>query len=194
MEAANPREEGTVMRRLVSLGAVIVVLLALTGSPHVDAQDATPEVVEPIITGDFTFREFADFGVVDAATLPAAPVAMNLFRIEFAPGSSVVFPPGDPGLGLHLVESGTLTLREFNTDIVVTRAANQATPDAETSETLPAGEETQLEPGDGFLWPPLAAGEFRNDGSDPVVLMIVNIAPPSGPQPEPDAGATTPTP
>jgi hypothetical protein len=170
------------------------VLLALTPGPSVDAQDATPAAVEPIVTGDFTFREFADFGVLDEATLPAAPASLILFRLEVAPGASVVFPPGDPGLGVHLVESGTLTLREFNTDIVVTRAANQATPDAETSEMLPAGAETQLGPGDGFLWPPYAAGEFRNDETEPVVLLISNIGPAMGEQPDSEAGAATPTP
>ncbi len=46
------------MRRLMSLGAIIVVLLALTAAPQVVAQDATPAVVEPIVTGDFTFPQF----------------------------------------------------------------------------------------------------------------------------------------
>lgn len=166
------------MHRRLSMCAVLV-LLALMAGPAVLAQDATPEAVEPILTGDMTFREFADFGVVDAATMPAAPVSIVLFRIEFAPGASVTYPPGDPGLGLHLVESGTLTLRDFDTDIVVTRAANEATPDAETSETLAAGDTTRLQPGDGFMWPPFAAGAFANDGDEPVVLLISNIYPPA---------------
>lgn len=166
------------MRRLLSLSAVLVLLSLMVG-PAVIAQDATPEVVEPVLTGEMTFREFADFGVVDAATMPAAPVSIILFRIEFAPGAGVSYPPGDPGLGLHLVESGTLTLRDFDTDIVITRAASDATPDAETSETLAAGDTTQLQPGDGFMWLPFAAGAFSNDGDEPVVLMISNIYPPA---------------
>jgi hypothetical protein len=165
------------MHRLSSFGLVLALLLSLSAATAVLAQDATPEVVEPILTGDMAFREYADFGIADAVTMPAAPVSLILFRIEFAPGSGVAYPPGDPGLGMHLVESGTLTLRDFDTDLVVTRAANDATPDAETSETLPAGETTQLMPGDGFLWPPMAAGAFTNDGAEPAVLLISNIYP-----------------
>lgn len=81
----------------------------------------------------------------------------------------MTFPPGDPELGPHLVESGTLTVGHFSADITITRAANPATPDAQrTSEILPAGEETQIGPGDGFLWPPYAGGENRNEGTEPV--------------------------
>ena len=143
----------------------------------VAAQEATPELVEPVITGDTLFHEFADFGIVDVDTLPAAPVSFAMFRFELAPGASVAYPPGDPGMGGHLVESGTLTLRNFSEDVVIARAANEATPDPETSEILPAGSETVLEPGDGFLFPPVAAGEFSNDGTEPVVLAIAVIYP-----------------
>lgn len=75
------------MRRLLPLSIVLVLLLALSAGAAVLAQDATPEVVEPVLTGDMTFREYADFGVVDASTMPAAPVTITLFRIEFAPGA-----------------------------------------------------------------------------------------------------------
>lgn len=182
------------MRRLFSFATVLIVLLVLSAGTAVLAQDATPAVVEPDLTGEMTFREFADFGVVDAATMPAAPVSIILFRIEFAPGAGVSYPPGDPGLGVHLVESGTLTLRDFDTDIVITRAKNQATPDAKTSEALLAGDTTQLKPGDGFLWPPFAAGAFTNDGVEPAILLISNIYPPMPEQQEVDAGAATATP
>lgn len=165
------------MRRLFSFGLVLILLVVLTTGASILAQEATPAVVEPELTGEMAFREYADFGVVDAATLPAAPVAINLFRMEFAPGAAVTFPPGDPGLGVHLVESGVLTLRDFDTDIVVTRAANDATPDAQTSEALRAGETTHLQPGDGFMWTPFAAGTFQNDGAEPVILLISNIYP-----------------
>jgi hypothetical protein len=78
-------------------------------------------------------------------------------------------------------------------DIVVTRAANPATPAAATAEVLPAGAETQLAPGDGFLFPPVAAGEFRNDGTEPVVLAISLIFP-LGEAPAAEPGAATPSP
>lgn len=182
------------MRRLRSLGAGLALLLALAVGAPALAQDATPEVIEPDLSGEMTFLEFADFGVVDVATMPAAPVSLVLFRIEFAPGAGVEFPPGDPGLGIHLVQSGTLTLHDFDTDIVVTRAASQATPEAEMQEILPAGQEAQLAPGDGFLWPPMAAGAIMNQGSEPVVLLISNIYPPTDEQADADAPIATPAP
>ncbi|MFT4040223.1 MAG: hypothetical protein QM692_18735 [Thermomicrobiales bacterium] len=116
--------------------------------------------------------------MVDEPNLQDGPVSITLFRIEVAPGAGVAFPPGDAGLDLHLVESGTPTLRGFDTDIVVTRAANEATPDAESTETLAAGAETTLQPGDGFMWPPFAASGFTNEGTEPVVLLISNTYPP----------------
>ena len=94
------------MHRFRSLCVALIVLLSVSAGAAVLAQDATPEVVEPVLTGDMAFREYADFGVVDAAILPAAPVLLNLFRIEFTPGLGVSYPPADLGLGIHLVESG----------------------------------------------------------------------------------------
>jgi hypothetical protein len=46
-------------------------------------------VVAPVVIGDTAYRELADIGVVDAVTLPAAPLSLNLVRIEFAPVSGV---------------------------------------------------------------------------------------------------------
>lgn len=166
------------MRRLMILAVLFVGVLVLGGSQQPSAaQEATPEAVMPVITGELNFLTFADFGAVDAATLPGTPVHVNIFQLELAPGASVAYPPGDPGMGAHLVESGTLTLREFDMDIMVTRAATQATPEAVPAEILPAGAETHLGPGDAFLFPPLAAGEFRNDGTEPVVLAISVLFP-----------------
>ena len=71
-----------------------------------------------------------------------------------------------------------MTLRNFTDDISVTRAGSQATPDAVMQEILPAGAETQLGPGDGFLFISAVGGEFRNDGTEPVVMAIAGIYPP----------------
>ena len=93
----------------------------------------------------------------------------------------------------HLIESDTLTLRNFTEDIGVTQAASQATPDAVTPEILPAGAETQLRPGDGFLLISDVGGEFRNDGTEPVVMSILGIYPRGASSPD-GAGAATPMP
>ena len=170
----------------------LAVILGGSGS-HVGAQEAPPTPVPPVVTGDIIFRESADFGILGAETLPAAPASFTLFRVEFAPGAGVTVFPGDPGPEAHLIESGTLTLRQFTDDILVTRAVRPATPDAGTPEVLPAGAETQLGPGDGFLLLSAVGGEFRNDGTEPVVMAIAGIYPQGAVSPD-GAGAATPMP
>ncbi len=184
------------MRRHPFLAMLVILSLAviLGGSwAQVGAQEATPGPVPPVFTGDIFFRESADFGILGADILPAAPAALTLFRVEFAPGAGVTVFPGDPGPEAHLIESGTLTLRNFTEDLSVTRAVSQATPDAVTSEVLPAGAETQLGPGDGFLLISEVGGEFRNDGTEPVVMAIAGIYP-QGAVPPDGAGEATPMP
>ena len=179
------------MRRFAIVVVMLAGLLLFVGSPQPTvAQEATPEGVMPVLTGDLGFVTYANFGTVDAATLLQVPVGWNIFQLELASGASVVYPPGDPGIGAHLVESGTVTLREFSMDIMVTRAPIQPSPYAMPAEVLPAGAETQLGPGDGFLFPPLAAGEIRNDGTEPVVLAISVIFP-MGDMAEADAATPT---
>ncbi len=177
--------------------AMLVILshaVILGGSwAQVGAQEATPEPVPPVVTGDISFRESADFGILGANILPAAPASLTLFRVEFAPGAGVTVFPGDPGPEAHLIESGILTLRNFTEDISVTRVVSRATPDAVVPEILPAGAETQLGPGDGFLLISEAGGEFRNDGTEPVVMSIVGIYP-RGPSSPDGAEEATPTP
>ena len=184
------------MRRHPCLAMLVILSLALIlgGSwSHVGAQAATPTPVPPVVTGDVSFRESADFGILGADLLPEAPASLTLFRVEFAPGAGVTVFPGDPGPEAHLIESGILTLRNFTEDISVTRAVSRATPDAVAPEILPAGAETQLGPGDGFLLISEAGGEFRNDGTEPVVMSIVGIYPQSAVSPD-GAGAATPMP
>ncbi len=86
-----------------------------------------------------------------------------------------------------------MTLRSFTEDIIVTRAVSQATPVAVTPDVLPAGTEAQLGPGDGFLLISDVGGEFRNDGTEPVVMSIVGIYPQVALSPD-GAGEATPLP
>ncbi len=184
------------MRRHPFLAMLVILSLAviLGGNwAQVGAQDATPEPVPPVVTGDIIFRESADFGILDADILPAAPASLTLFRVEFAPGAGVTVFPGDPGPEAHLIESGTLTLRNFTDDIFVTRAVSQATPDAVTPEVLPAGAETQVGSGDGFLVISAVGGEFRNDGTEPVLMSIAGIYSRAAVSPD-GAGKATPMP
>jgi hypothetical protein len=166
------------MRRFAIIFAMLFGMLVVGGSQQrLVAREVNPEPVMPVLTGNMGFVTYANFGRVEAATLLDVPVGMNIFQLQLAPGSSVAYPPGDPGMGAHLVESGTLTLRGFSVDVMLTRAPAQTSPDSTPTEVLLAGAETTLGPGDGFLFPPLAAGEVRNDGTEPVVLAVSVLFP-----------------
>lgn len=166
------------MCRMMIVALSLSVMLAFGVSQQGStAQETIAEPAAPVLTGSMGFLTYANFGAVDAAPLADAPVGLNIFQLELSPGASVVYSPGDPGMGAHLVESGALTVRDFSVDIVVMRAPRQVSPDTTPGEVLPAGAETRLGPGDGFLFPPLAAGEFRNDGTEPVVLAVSVLFP-----------------
>src|SRR5215207_9726822 len=174
-------------RRLsLILVALLVSVAVFTSRPLVHAQDATPaaDTGEP---EGITF-EALDLGTVDA--FPAGPATVTLFRLRVEPGAGLTFPP-EPGLGLHVVESGALTIRNFSADVVVTRAALAGSDEPGTREILPAGEETTLNPGDSFVFPPIA-GEWRNDGQDTVVFTVVLIDPVGAATPAPQAAEATP--
>jgi hypothetical protein len=59
-----------------------------------------------------------------------------------------------------------------------------ATPMAEGTspfEEVAANTEFQLEAGDSVLIPANVGGEARNDGDQPVSLLVANVGPPEGP-------------
>jgi hypothetical protein len=178
------------MRRCSS--ALLVVLLFpvvafLAGSSLAHAQEATPAAETGTPEG-ISF-EVADLGTVNA--FPATPAGVTLFHVRVEPGAGLQFPP-DPGLGLHVVEAGTLTIRNFSADVVVTRAAPAGSDEPGTQEVLAAGDETTLAPGDSFIFPPDVAGEWRNDGPDLAVFTVVLVVPAGGATPAPVAVEATP--
>jgi hypothetical protein len=176
------------LRRLsLILVALLVSVAVCTGTPLVHAQDATPAADTGVPEG-ITF-DVLDLGTVEA--FPAGPATVTLFRLHVEPGAGIVFPP-EPGLGLHVVESGALTIRDFSADVVVTRAAPAGSDAPGTRETLPAGEETILNPGDSFVFPPDIPGEWRNDGQETAVFTVVLIDPVSAATPTPQASEATP--
>jgi hypothetical protein len=165
------------MSRLVSLvSAVVLIGLMILGGSRtpVSAQDASPETSETGVVEGISF-ELTSFGSVD--TLPPSPAMVDLYRVTIEPGASAFFPETDPGLGLHVVESGTLTIGRFTAEVVVTRAASIGTPGAQAQEIVPIGTDAALGPGDTFVFPPFVAGEWRNDSSEPVVLTVILIYP-----------------
>lgn len=166
----------------VAFAAGGLALAHAAGRAEMSAQEATPGTV---LSEDITAEQTA-FGIAD--TLPPAPASIDLYRIEVPPGASISDQATNPGLGAHVIESGTLTLRIFTGDVTVTRAGNQATPGALAREMVAAGTEVQLGPGDGFVQMPYAGSELRNDGTEPAVFLGVLIFPQAGPM------AATPAP
>jgi hypothetical protein len=168
------------MRRHALLAIVVLgLVVVLVGNrTRVVAQEATP-----IVTASEEITvEHTRFGFIE--TVPPAPMSIEYFRIDMPPGTEISGPRGDPSLGLHVVESGTVTVT-FDEDMPLTR-------DGEPQGVVQAGEEAQLGPGEGFLWLPPAAGEFRNDSSEPAVVLVVLLQPQAG-TPVPGMAAT-PTP
>ncbi len=168
------------MRRLI---AVVVALFALTlvGSPLALAQEATPATEGVGLPPGVAFTPLAQAVV---AELPQAPADVFFARFTFESGATFPLDPTDPSLALVAVESGTMTFRAV-TDVQVTRVAVAGTPVA--GEVAVGGVETQLGPGDSALFPPFVAGEIRNVGAVPVVLLAAVIEPVGA------ADAATPT-
>jgi hypothetical protein len=102
---------------------------------------------------------------------------INFYRIHLDTGVSIPVGAEDPGLRPQLVESGTLTVRNFTDDIVIHRVGGG-------EETVSSGAEATLSVGDSFVWEPYVGGEIGNDGDEPVVVLTVNIFPVGAATPE----------
>jgi hypothetical protein len=172
--------EALAMRRHPSRVVVFftLVVLLVGGPMSARAQEATPV---PTVVGAITIGE-TRFGLADI--VPAGPALISFYRIDMPPGTELAADP-DPGLQLYRVASGTVTVA-LAEEITLTR-------DGVPDQVVPGGEEVQLGPGQGFMWMPEDAGEVRNAGTEPVVLLVVVIAPQAG-LPEAEIGLTTPAP
>jgi quercetin dioxygenase-like cupin family protein len=152
---------------LAVLAATLWTLGALGAGNIAAAQEAptasTPEAIGPGVT--FTL-------------LPASEDPPTLYRIGIAPGAALPFA-GDPAISLVYVESGaaTLTMNAPVSDLRATPAAGAG------------GDTLQVKQGDYFVLPPLVAGEIRNEGAEPVAIVIAAITPDL----LPPAAAGTPT-
>jgi hypothetical protein len=181
------------MRQLllrVSIVAVTLIgLAAVGGSPATGAQEGTP-VIELVTEGTpvvlFEGTPVTDvvaegltvetLSVGPVPAYPPEPAEFVLFRARFAPGGWALAPATDPAMGLVYVEAGTVTIR-FTAAVVVVRGTALATPGAQAQEQVPAGTEFTLGAGDSFLGPPMAGGEFRNDGTEEAALLFASVVP-----------------
>jgi hypothetical protein len=100
--------------------------------------------------------------------LPSSEDPPTLYRLRLAPGVTLPFVD-DPSISLVYVESGALSLQ-------LDAAVSDARPDG-TSEDEEADTALQLSQGDYFVLPPLVGGEIRNEGQEPVSIVIAAITP-----------------
>jgi hypothetical protein len=168
-------------RSLVLFTFVVCGLIALSlaaVSPHlVGAKTGTPAADESDMPTGIGFEALA-YGQVTA--LPTVPGFAILERLTMAPGASLSSDANAPGFALMYLESGTLTVR-VDAPFAITRAATVASAvEAGTfpmQEEIAAGSESSLAQGDSIVFPPLAAVELRNDGTEPVVILAMSITP-----------------
>jgi len=100
--------------------------------------------------------------------MPASEDPPSLYRLRFAPGATLAFVD-DPAISLVYVESGALSLQ---LDAAVSDARPEASSGDEEADTA-----LTLAQGDYFVLPPLVAGEIRNEGQEPMAIVIAAITP-----------------
>jgi hypothetical protein len=191
-----PTREEFVMSRFrvqISILAVLLAgLLAASNAGITFAQEGTPPADEYAMPEGVTFEGLA-FGTV--AVTPDGSADLGLYRSRLERGASVDLE-ADAGYYLIYVESGAITFH-VDTMASVTRAV-AGTPAAQAAgqtepEEIAAGTEVVLNQGDAALFSPnpgAAPGKVRNDGQEPVTVLVVEAQPAAGSM----TGAGTPTP
>jgi quercetin dioxygenase-like cupin family protein len=155
----------------VAFGTAVLIL---TAGGTIAVQEATPlpategGVLPPGVTAE-------RLAAGPAEHLLPSPAVVELVRFTFAPGAGVVLPEASPSLALVYVESGVLRVR-ITAPVTLTRAANGS---REEPEPIPAGTAFMADQGDFFVAPPHVAAEARNDGAEPLVLLMAVLEPAS---------------
>jgi hypothetical protein len=141
---------------------LITILMTFTcgvlGPVPTSAQESTPAATGVEISPGVTFE-----------LMPASEDPPSLYRLRFAPGATLSFVD-DPAISLVYVESGALSLQ-------LNAAVSDARPDVPSGDEKDVDTALTLARGDYFVLPPLVAGEIRNEGQDPVSIVIAAITP-----------------
>jgi quercetin dioxygenase-like cupin family protein len=162
------------------VASVFLAAVACSLQPVAIAQEATPAAEEMMPEG-ITFEPLT---VAFGADM-TSPFHLLVARFTLAPGTMLPSEARDPSVGIVLVESGTLTV-EIDGPVTVTRGAGlgEALAAAEESgdfttltQPVSGGEAVTLEAGDAVYLPGHVAGELRNDGEEPVVMLGFLILP-----------------
>ena len=145
---------------VILISGLLTFACGMLGPVPTGAQESTPTAGAPEveIAPGVTFE-----------LMPASEDPPSLYRLRFAPGATLAFVD-DPAISLVYVESGALSLQ-------LRAAVSDARPDASSGDETDADTALTLDQGDYFVLPPLVAGEIRNEGQEPVSLVIAAITP-----------------
>ena len=145
---------------IVVLAASLVTFSGALGPVSTRAQEGTPAAEMPgvEVAPGVTFE-----------LMPASEVPPTLYRLRFAPGATLSFVD-DPAISLVYVESGALSLQ-------LDAAISDARPEGSSGDEEEADTVLSLTGGDYFVLPPLVAGEIRNEGQEPMSIVIAAITP-----------------
>jgi hypothetical protein len=143
----------------IFISGVITLTCGMLGPVSTRAQESTPvaEATGVEVAPGVTFE-----------LMPASEDPPSLYRLRFAAGATLAFVD-DPAISLVYVESGALSLQ---LDAAVSDARPESSSGEEEADTA-----LTLAQGDYFVLPPLVAGEIRNEGQDPMAIVIVAITP-----------------
>lgn len=113
------------------------------------------------------------------STLPAAPLAVGMVRLTYAPGQADPAPSENDGPLLAAVEAGSIGYTLAEGEAQVTSGGMAGTPVAGASAATPAvpGEEVTLVAGDAVVEQGGAASSARNPGDEPATVLIAIVAP-----------------
>jgi len=157
------------MRRFPIVVSLLVSVVSLLCGSVTLAQDATPPAGE---------REGVALRSLASGTLEVlgpGTAFLNFGRIALEPGATIPFDPTDPSAVLIYAASGELTFR-VEAPMTIARRVAPGTPVPTEPEVVEANTAFTLREGDSALFPPAVAGEVRNEGGDPAIAWLVNLA------------------
>jgi hypothetical protein len=145
---------------VIVISGLMTFTCGMLGPASTGAQESTPTAgaIGVEIAPGVTFE-----------LMPASEDPPSLYRLRFAPGATLAFVD-DPAISLVYVESGALSLQ-------LRAAVSDARPEASSGDEADADKALTLSQGDYFVLPPLVAGEIRNEGQEPVSIVIAAITP-----------------
>ncbi len=160
---------------------MLVVLLVAGAVARGDARQATPTATPSAVSSE----------ILGTGLPPAAPgQTLYLLRVTVPPGGRIA-PHVNPGTQVAAIEAGELTYTVLSGEVEITRAGSAGTPGP--SERATSGQEFILRPSDALVEQDGMVHQARNDGSEPVVILIASLFPTGEPMSRPAEAVATPT-